>query len=667
MKSGSVVEYIDKEKITCAVIQEVKQRRMRLLTQNNREVKMSAARLSDYGGVCLDLSMGRDRLVETLRDISRKRDELAARIDIQELWEVLNSEQEWIDLGTMTAFCFPDSSNGDHASAVMRAFFRNRRYFKFSPEGFFPYTEEEVERKIAQEKEAARRKRIVEGASRWVRELLSGTSATTPAGLSGEQADFVDILKSYFLFDTQSPHRDLARAILKKAGVKSVESLFDFFVKLGTFSQDENLDLYRLEIPVAFPPAATQEAGALTSQALDPRDLEKRRDLTALAVITIDGQGTQDFDDALSIEDLGDRYRIGVHIMDVAHYVRPGSALDREALHRASSIYMPDRKIPMLPPELAESHCSLMAGQRRPAISILAVVGKPPSAGIMDFEIVPSVIEVKRQLTYSEANELLDAEAGMAALADVARAFQRRRLDEGAVQINLPEINIWLDDDGRVNVSRGNRESPARLLVSELMIMANWLMARSLSEQGIAAVFRSQPEPRERLYRGTEGTLFQNWMQRRLVSRFVLSHEAESHSGLGLDAYVTATSPIRKYFDLLTQRQIRALLGLEAASSAEEIDRLIQLLEEPMANVGRIQFRRNRYWLLKYLEGLVGQRLEGVVLYKKRHGYQVLLVDYMIEATLPLSGGFELKPEDLVQVTLQQVNARRDTLSVFMS
>ncbi len=665
MKSGTVVEFIDREKITCAVIQEVKQRRVRLLTQNNREVKISAARVAEYGGLCLDLTMGRDRLVETLREISRKRDELAAGIDIRELWEVLNSEQEWIDLETMTAFCFPENGNGDHASAVMRAFFRNRRYFKFSPEGFFPYTPEEVERKMAQEREAARRQRIVEGASRWVKTVLDGAPA--PADLSEEQAEFVDILKSYFLFETQSPHRDLGRAILKKAGVKSVDSLFDFFVKLGVFSEDENIDFYRLEIPIDFPPAVLREAEALVERPPEEPDEKQRRDLTGLEVVTIDGQGTQDFDDALSLEDLGDRYRVGVHIIDVARYVRPGSAIDREALRRASSIYMPDLKIPMLPPVLAEGHCSLMAGRRRPAISILAQVAKPPSAHILDYEIVPSVIEVRRQLTYFEANQLMADEPALAVLAEVAAAFQRRRLDEGAVQINLPEINVWLDDQGHVNVSRGNRESPARMLVSELMIMANWLMARALTDHGIPAVFRSQPVPRERLYHGTEGTLFQNWMQRRLVSRFVLGHEAESHSGLGLDAYVTATSPIRKYFDLLTQRQVRAMLGMETPSGADEIDRLIQLLEEPMANVGRVQFRRNRYWLLKYLETMVGQRLEGVVLYKKRSGYQILLVDYMLEATLPISGGFELKPEDLVQVTLQQVSARRDTLSVFLS
>ncbi len=667
MKSGTVVEFIDREKITCAVIQEVKQRRVRLLTQNNREVKISAARLAEYGDLCLDLGMGRDRLVEALREISRRRDELAAGIDIRELWEVLNSEQEWIDLETMTAFCFPENVNGDHASAVMRAFFRNRRYFKFSPEGFFPYTPEEVARKIAQEREAARRRRIVEGASRWVKEVLDGGGGPPPAELSEEQSEYVDILKSYFLFEDRSPHRDVGRAVLKKAGVKSVDMLFDFFVKLGVFSEDENIDLYRLEIPMTFPPDVLRETEALTERSAADADDGQRRDLTGLEVMTIDGQGTQDFDDALSIEDLGDRYRVGVHIVDVARYVKPGSAIDREALRRASSIYMPDLKIPMLPPALAEGHCSLVAGRRRPAISILMLVSKPPSAQILGSEIVPSVIEVRRQLTYFEANQLMAEEPGLAVLAEVAAAFQRRRLDEGAVQINLPEINVWLDDQGRVNVSRGNRESPARMLVSELMIMANWLMARALTDHGIPAVFRSQPEPRERLYRGAEGTLFQNWMQRRLVSRFVLGHEAESHSGLGLDAYVTATSPIRKYFDLLTQRQVRAMLGLEAPSSADEIDRMIQLLEEPMANVGRIQFRRNRYWLLKYLEGMVGRRLEGVVLYKKRHGYQVLLVDYMLEATLPIPGGFELKPEDLVQVTLQQVNARRDTLSVFLS
>jgi exoribonuclease-2 len=196
--------------------------------------------------------------------------------------------------------------------------------------------------------------------------------------------------------------------------------------------------------------------------------------------------------------------------------------------------------------------------------------------------------------------------------------------------------------------------------------MANRLMAKFLAKHNMPAIFRSQPEPRERLYKGNQGSLFQNWMQRKLINRFILNHDSAWHSGLGLEAYVTATSPIRKYFDLVTQRQIRAVLGLEQAYTGEEIDKIIQSLEIPMSQVGRLQFSRQRYWLLKHLEKHIGDKGEAIVLYKKRNSYQILLPEYMIECELPLSSGFVLKPEDYIQITIQHVSARRDILSVFM-
>ena len=151
-----------------------------------------------------------------------------------------------------------------------------------------------------------------------------------------------------------------------------------------------------------------------------------------------------------------------------------------------------------------------------------------------------------------------------------------------------------------------------------------------------------------------------------MLSRFVLGTEPENHSGLGLNAYVTATSPIRKYFDLATQRQIRGVLGLEAPSTSEEIDGMIQVLELPMSHVMKLQHNRHRYWLLKYLEKRIGQKEEAVVLYKKRDNYQILITEYMIEKDLSASSGIDLHPEDLIQVTIQHVNARKNVLSIFM-
>ena len=246
----------------------------------------------------------------------------------------------------------------------------------------------------------------------------------------------------------------------------------------------------------------------------------------------------------------------------------------------------------------------------------------------------------------------------------IADRFYNQRMDSGAVQISLPEINVWLADDQTITINRINRESPGRMLVSEIMIMANWLMARYLAENNMPAIFRSQPAPRERLYKNDGGTLFQNWMQRRHLSRFVLDSKPEKHSGLGLSAYVTATSPIRKYFDLVNQRQIRAVIGLERPYTTDEIEQIISLLELPMSHVSRIQIGRQRYWLLKYLEQHIGRKEEAIVLQKRRNNYQILLTAYMTECDLPLSSGFALKPEDLIQVTIQHVSARKDLLQV---
>ena len=663
MESGSIVEYIDRQKIMCAVILEVKNSRLRLLTENNREVNLSASRLLHKDKARLNLKLGRDKVVDALKEVASKRKALLGQVDIKDLWEVLNTEQVWIDLETMTEFCFPDSPSGDHESAVLRAFFNDRLYFKFNLDQFYPNSATQVARLVAQRQEEARKKRIVEKGGEWLSNQLNGRPA--PEDVNQHETNiFIEILKQYYLFEKESKEHALAKSMIAKAGLERTTGLFQLLVKLDVFDENENTDLLRLEITTDFPDDILARAEKLAANRQLYDNGADRTDLTTLSLMTIDGQSTLDFDDAISIEKVGDQYRLGVHIVDVGHFVHKGDIIDQEALLRASSIYMPDQKISMLPSVLAEELCSLKAGELRPAISTM--VNLSPSLDIIDYEIVPSLININQQLTYHDVNLIADQNSEILVLRGIAEKFRQKRLDAGAVQISVPEINVWLADDQTVTVNKINRESPGRMLVAEIMILANWLMAKYLAENRVPAIFRSQPAPRERLYKGDGGTLFQNWMQRRFLSRFVLGHHPETHSGLGLDAYVTATSPIRKYFDLVTQRQIRAVLDLEQPYTSEEIDKIIQVLKVPMGNVARVQYNRHRYWLLKYLEQKVGQKEEAIVLSKRRNDYQILLSEYMIECDLPISGGFQLKPEDLIQVTIQNVNARQDKLDVFI-
>lgn len=660
MEAGNIVEYIDRQKIVCAVVLESKNGRLRLLNEHNRELKLSANRLAHGSTAPLPSALGRDRMVESLRETAERRRELADAVDVVELWEVLHEEAEWIDLETMAEFAFPDAPDGDHAAAVVRAFFQNRLFFKFSGDRFFPYSAEQVEQLQAKAREEAHRTRIVEAGGDWVRSVLE--TRRPPATLTDEQREFVDILRDFFLLEKDSSQAELARKMMGRAGMDGPEAIFDLLVMLGLWGPDENIDLFRMEIPVEFPAPVVAAAGAAAERPVSPGT--ERRDLTDRRIYTIDGQATLDFDDALSIESVAGKLRLGVHIADVGHFVERDDPVEREALTRASSIYMPDLRIPMLPPRLAEGACSLRAGEIRPAIT--TQIDLDPAGEIVDFDIFPSRIRVTDQLTYFDVNAVADTDPTVRVLHDLARRFRKGRLADGAVQITLPEINLWFDDAGELVVHRTNRESPGRLLVSEIMIMANWLMARFLADRDLPAIFRSQPAPRDRLYSEDGGSLFQNWMQRKLLSRFVLSPTPERHAGLGLDAYLTGTSPIRKFFDLVTQRQLRSAFGLGPAYTAEEITAITQALELPMRNVFRLQNRRRRYWLLRHMEGRVGQKLEGIVLTRRRNGYQILLPEVMMETGLPSASGVNLKPEDMVQVTIQHVNARRDVLTVFM-
>lgn len=648
----------------CAVVLEITPQRLRLLSENSRELSLSPHRLSHSSDMVLNTAMGREATIQTLKDTAARRNALVSGVDIPALWEVLNSEQQVIGLATMTGLAFPDTPDADHESAVVRAFFQNRLYFKFNTDGFFPYTEEQARQAKSRADKEAKTKRLISTGAAWLKAVLSQKETSAPESLSDDQLEIVEYLKAFHLFGKNSESHAVAKKILLDAGVKDSGDIFRILVKMGVWDINENLDLLLEQVPRDFTEEILYQTSRLAGMISPPAASETRRDLSDLPLLTIDGPSTLDFDDALSVENRGDHYLLGIHISDVGEYIRKESPLDQEALLRGSSIYMPDRKIPMFPAELSENACSLIAGQTRPAITTMVKI--TPGGKIVDSEIFPSRIAVRRQLTFSDANAMAESDPEISLLHTIGRMFRSKRLDDGAVHISLPEVSIQVNEKGVPQVSRIEREAPSRLLVAEIMILANSVMADFLMSRQIPAIFRSQPAPRERLYQGESDSLFRNWMQRKLLSRFVLGTRGKHHDGLGLNAYVTATSPIRKYYDLITQRQLRAALGLESPYSEEEVSALLQKLDRPMKYVPRLQFTRNRFWLLKHLETRIGEKEEAIVLSKRREGYQILIPAYMIECTLPHTGGMNLKPEDFVQITFQHANARKNDLKVFM-
>ncbi|MBW1739564.1 MAG: RNB domain-containing ribonuclease [Deltaproteobacteria bacterium] len=661
MEPGCIVEYIDRKQIVCAVVLSEKNQKLRMLTENNREVSQTEKRLAHISRERLDPSIGRDALVNHLQATVARRKQLQKQIDIEALWEVLHTEATWIDLQTMAEFSFDGEISGDHTSAVMRALFEDRLYFKFDTHRFFPNTPERVAQIAAQAAIEAKKAHTIEEGSRWVQQVLETRHPSCPP----DKKEIIEILKSFYLFGKDSPHYDIGKEIVSRSGLDPKDGPFHLLVKLGIWDRDENLNLHRFGISETFPPEVMEAVTHFGGEGIKVKPDGKRRDLTGLSTITIDGQGTLDFDDAISIEPEADGFRLWVHITDVSHFLEKGSIVDEEAMTRGSSIYMPDKRIPMLPQPLAEDFCSLKEGQDRLAISIMARLDR--WARVQAYEIFPSVIRVNRQLTYYDTNLIVQQDPQLSAIYDVAQKFRKFRLDANAIQLTLPEMNVWIDTQGEISVTQINRESPSRLMVAECMILANWLAARFFRDYGCATIFRSQLEPRGRLIDENGGTLYQNWMQRRLLSRVILGLDPEPHAGLGLDVYVTLTSPLRKYLDLVTQRQLRSLLGLEAMYSDEDLKFIIQAVEQPMSYITVLQKERLRYWILRYLERYIGDKEEALVLEKRRHRYVILLTKYMIECSLPLNCGADLKPQDTILVKIERVSARSDTIGVSLA
>lgn len=661
MEPGTIVEYIDRKQIVCAVVLGQKNHKLRMLTEHNREISHAEKRLAHVGRERLDPGIGRDALVNRLQSTVAARKQLKKQIDVEALWSVLHTEATWIDLQTMAEFCFDGSISSDHTSAVIRALFEDRLYFKFDTHQFCPNTPERVAQIAAQAAQEARKAHAIEEGSRWIRKVLE---AQEPPVLTGNE-EVIEILKSFYLFGKDSPHYGLGKEIMARSGLDTNDDAFQLLVKLGVWSQDENLNLHRFGISEDFPPEVMAATKQVDKEKKKVRTDGERKDLSHLSTITIDGQGTLDFDDAISIESDENGFRLWVHVTDVSHFLSRGDVVDEEALARGSSIYMPDKRIPMLPRPMAEDLCSLKEGQDSLAISVMARLDH--SARVLEYEIFPSVIHVDRQMTYYQANLEVNEDPELSALYEIAKKRRQIRLDAGALHLTLPEMNVWIDSNKDITVSRINRESPSRLMVSESMILANWLTGQFFRDRGQPTIYRAQMEPRGRLIDDNGGTLFQNWMQRRLLSRVIIGLEPEPHAGLGLDVYVTITSPLRKYLDLAIQRQLKGLLGLGTSYSEEDLRLIVQAVEQPMSYITVLQQERLRYWILRYLERRIGQKEDALVLEKRRHRYVVLLTKYMIECSLPLNCGADLKPEDAIMVNIERVNARSDTIGLSLA
>jgi exoribonuclease-2 len=576
-------------------------------------------------------------------------------VDVAELWELVHEEDDPLPLADLAELAFGRPVNGDQLSATLRALFEDRRYFRLAGNEFLPLTAKQLEQKEAQLAVEARHQAEVEAAVAFLRDFKAGrTQDPAPERL-------VRLLSDLVILEDDAPEVKTAKEIVSQAELGGRRKVFKLLVRLGVFEPHEDLAIRREGLPAEFPPEVQEAARDISLEAaLD----QGREDLTGLYTFTIDGAFTTDFDDALSFEpfDQGGG-ELGVHITDAAALLPPEHVVTLDARERASSLYLPDRRVPMLPPSLSEDLLSLRQDELRPAISCLARLDQ--EGRILDWRVTRGLIRVDRRLTYDESDQLLEDDPRLQGLKQACLELKKRRALEGAYFLPLPEVLVGVDEQGQVWVHRVDEEGPSRQMVAETAILANRLFAQYLMENQVPALFRTQAQPGQPIENGEPSDLYLHFKQRRLLNRVEITTCPGLHSSLGAEPYTHATSPIRRYLDLLMQHQLgSSLSGREPVYSEEDLTALAMQVEPNVRRGLKVRQARKRYWLLVWLSEQIGQPQEALVMEKQTHRWQLLLTQTMLLVNIPLKAGEGLVPGQTVELRLERVDPFEDVLRV---
>ncbi|HHT9156680.1 MAG TPA: ribonuclease R [Candidatus Tripitaka californicus] len=438
--------------------------------------------------------------------------------------------------------------------------------------------------------------------------------------------------------------------------------------------------VYQYRLPNKFSPEVEEETRA-APQEVKEEDLRGRLDLRDKLTITIDPEDAKDFDDAVSLERLGRGHlKLGVHIADVSHYVRPGSATDLEGSKRGTSVYFPGEVIPMLPEPLSAGICSLKAGVDR--LTKTVFLSFTPQGTLVSSEIRHSVIRVTKRLTYKEASKILTKDKAassevpeevrdlLSQMAELAQKLWTRRVEDGALELDLPEVSLRLDETGRVAEVEKVERDVSHKLIEEFMLAANGAVARFMHEKDIPYFSRIHPKPEEEEMRNFAEFIkeleqvkldpfkrrhIQDLLKRvagrpeayqvnlallRSLKKAQYSDKWGPHFALAMDYYTHFTSPIRRYPDLFVHRTLDHYL-LERRKPGE-IRESYEFTSGGLADLAEhCSFTERRadeaereitkLKLLRHLEGRVGEAMEGVITGVEEFGLFVQLKDLLLD------------------------------------
>ena len=427
-----------------------------------------------------------------------------------------------------------------------------------------------------------------------------------------------------------------------------------------------------LDVRSGFPDDAIAEAEAIP-EVIPPEEIERRVDLRQKPIFTIDPDDAKDFDDAVHVLDLPNgNLEVGVHIADVSHYVRPNSALDREAYLRATSVYLVDRVIPMLPEKLSNEVCSLRPDEDKLAYSVVMEVS--PQGSVKHYEIGESVIRSHHRLTYEQAQDFVQggypdhpfAEHVVRA-ARLARTLTKKRMRAGSVDFDLPELKVVLDEAGHpVEVKRKERLDSMRL-IEELMLLANRVVAAHVGGRAKTAkpfVYRIHDRPdAERILalseyvrafgyslKLSEGNVTSKALNAllehvqgmpeapvieqaalRAMAKAKYSPENIGHYGLGFSHYTHFTSPIRRYPDLMVHRLLKHYAMKGMAADRERLQVECDHCSEREKAATEAERESVKLKQVEYVRQHLGETFDGVISGVTKFGVFIELTELLVE------------------------------------
>jgi exoribonuclease II len=661
IKPGDILEIFEQKRLMSALCLGLKNNRLTIVTETGKLMALSHSRVIHHTPTSIDPTSPRKELVARLRDISTLRDNIAENCNLEKIWGSIDCRGQMVFISKL-AGNDPGTAIDpkDHEAGFLRAIHSDKRFFKSINGSIYVFSETEVQENLARIEAREKEHAIVTHLVKWLDKKIREPRMTEspPAGYDR----LVTALKADVTQITAEPgDKNLLSSVMKQLRPGSQWTHFKLLVLLGEFGPDENLDFIKFRYPPEFSKEAWNEVHSIVKRSFIAGP--ERTNLEALPCMTIDNQKTLDYDDAISFVELpGHRYEVGIHITDICHWIQPGSFLDEEARERGQTLYLPPKTWHMFPQVFAETIASLRLGVSQPAISIFAVLAE--NGTVENTRFFRSVIRIAHRLTYDDVDSDIDSEP-FKSLLNIVTVLQENRLKNGAVIMPRPEITIDAQNPGKLIIHRRNRQSASQLIVSELMILANNLVAKLAAQSGIAFPYRHQKKAEEPVPKSNfEFDPYISYCQRRVMPRADYSIKPRPHHTLGLDYYTNITSPIRRYFDVLAQRQFLSLLGFDEPYATEELAGLLNDLESSVSRATTISMHQHRYWLLKYLAGCQGDILEAMVLDRVSNGYQIWLKELCLDAFLPLSFAHKLYPEQLISVVIERVVPRENLLKL---